>query len=93
MKHTCNKILICVKNIGIAFQVLPVIYQPKNVPKTFSSYLFIRLCIFESELQMGLILKPKTGPSPTFTFEARFSPKDEFTEWVKICATARYQKT
>ena len=33
-----------------------------------------------SELEMGLILKPELGPSPTFVFEARFRRKAKFTE-------------
>jgi len=32
------------------------------------------------------------GSSPTFIFEADLDPKAKFTEGVKICATAEYQK-
>jgi len=41
----------------------------------------------------GLILKPKLGPSPTFILKPDLGPKAKFTEWVKVCATAGYQKT
>ena len=37
--------------------------------------------------------KPESGRSLTFIFEAQFIPKGKFAEWVKICATAGYQKT
>jgi len=46
----------------------------------------------KTELRMGLILKVEPGQSPTFIFEARFSPTVKFTKGVKICATAGYQK-
>jgi len=39
------KISICISNIGTNFQVMAVFYKPEYIPRTFSPYPFVRLCI------------------------------------------------
>ena len=41
----------------------------------------------------GPHFEARTRPEPDILFEVRFIPKAKFTEWVKMCATAVYQKT
>jgi len=48
-----QNILICVNNVGTSFQLLWVIFKPKIIPRTFLSYLFLKLGMLRGDRPPG----------------------------------------
>jgi len=58
----------------------------KQFPKLYRTSTWNQSC------KLALFWSPNPA-DPDIILEARFRPKKQFTESVKICATAGYQKT